>query len=220
MLLLEGPTMKQILSVAMLLALVAAPLVAQAATLDDASEALGKINDYTASLVVHEILGTSTQDRTYGYRFKKPHFISVDVVVGPDAGAAIVYKGGTQVRAHKGGMLAMIKMNMDLHDKRVLSLRGDSIDTGTFGSVLDELKSTKGTMSEADGASVDGIPTTAVTLVVADPAANHNVSKEVVFFAKSSHLPVRRERYEGERLVKDEKWTSVKLNVGLTDANF
>ena len=75
-------------------------------------------------------------------------------------------------------------------------------------------------MSEADGASIDGIATTAVTLVLADPATNHNVSKEVVFFAKSSHLPVRRERYEGERLVKDEKWTSVKLNVGLTDANF
>ena len=212
--------MKPILSLAMLLAIVVAPLSAQAGALDEASEALAKVNDYTTSLVVHEILGTATQDRTYGYRFKKPHFIGVDVISGPDAGAAIVFKGGTQVRAHKGGMLAMIKMNMDLHDKRVLSLRGDSIDTGTFGSVVDELKSTKGTMSEADGASIDGIATTAVTLVLADPATNHNVSKEVVFFAKSSHLPVRRERYEGERLIKDEKWTSVKLNVGLTDASF
>ncbi len=212
--------MKPILSLAMLLAIVVAPLAAQAGALDEASEALAKVNDYTTSLVVHEILGTATQDRTYGYRFKKPHFIGVDVISGPDAGAAIVFKGGTQVRAHKGGMLAMIKMNMDLHDKRVLSLRGDSIDTGTFGSVVDELKSLKGTLSEADGAAVDGIATTALTLVVADPAANHNVSKEIVSFAKSSHLPVRRERFEGERLVKDEKWTSVKLNVGLTEGSF
>ena len=212
--------MKSLTSLALLVALAAAPLAAQAGTLDEANEAYAKVTDYTATVIVHEILAAATQDRTYGYRFKKPHFISVDVVAGPDSGSNISYKGGAQVRAHKGGMLAMIKLNLDLHDKRVLSLRGDSIDTGTFGSVLDEFKTVKGTTTEADGATLDGIATSAVTLVVADPAANHNVSKEIVSFAKSSHLPVRRERFEGDRLVKDEKWTSVKTNVGLGDRDF
>ena len=212
--------MKSLVSIALGLALVAAPLAARAGALDDASEAYAKVGDYTATIVVHEILGTATQDRTYGYRFKKPHFISVDVIAGPDAGAGIVYKGGATVRAHRGGAISFIKRNLDMHDKQVLSLRGDGIDTGTFGSVIDSLKTTKGTLSEVDSGSIDGIATIAVTLLLADPTAHHNVTKEIVSFAKSSHLPVRRERFEGERLVKDEKWTSVKTNVGLSDRDF
>jgi hypothetical protein len=116
--------------------------------------------------------------------------------------------------------LSFVKLTLDIHDARAESLRGDTIDTAYFGQKLTHFETTKGELSEAPGPVVEGAPTVAITLNVADPSTDHDVSREVLYLSTVTHLPVKAERYEGKALVKREIFRDLKANVGLTDADF
>jgi hypothetical protein len=211
-----------------LLALATALLVAGALprpalagdTLAQALDAYAKINDYTADIVVHEVQGTDVQDRTYRYFFLRPTFVKTQILDGPGRGGGAVWIGGDQVSGHQGGFLSAIHLKISLHDKRATSLRGDTMDTGTFGAMLGMFKDPKGTVTETDDKTVDGILTDELSLKVADPAALGGITRYDLYIAHATHLPVRRERYVGDQLVKSEKVTNPKPNTGLTQSDF
>jgi hypothetical protein len=160
------------------------------------------------------------QDRGYNYAFKKPALAKIETVSGPGRGSAAVWHGGDTVRGHQGGFFSGIKLNIGIHDGRAVSLRGDTIDSASFPSQLEHFRTTKGELSEAAGPAIGGVATESLTLKVADPAANANVSRDVLFISSATHLPLRRERFEGDRLVKQEEFTNLKLNPGLKDDDF
>ena len=191
-----------------------------ASPLGDFSDAWAKITDYTCNVKVHETDGARTEDRLYAYAFKKPHMARIDIVDGPGKGGGAVWLGGDKVKGHQGGLLSGIHLTVDITDKRATSLRGDTIDTGTFGAVLDAFKTTKGELTEGPGPLIDGAATEAITLKVANPQANKGVSRDQLFISKANHLPVRRVRYDGDKIVKDEIFSNIKINPGLTDADF
>ena len=194
---------------------------AHAATpLGEFAEAWAKINDYTSNVKVHETDDGRTEDRRYAYAFKKPHMARTDIIEGPGKGGGAVWLGGDKVKGHQGGLLSGIHLTVDIKDKRATSLRGDTIDTGTFGAILDSFKSTKGELSEGPGPLIEGTATEAITLKVATPASNGNISRDQLFISKATHLPVRRIRYEGDKIVKDETFSNVKVNPGLSGADF
>ena len=195
-------------------------LPASASPLSDFADAWAKINDYSCHVKVHEIDGSKSEDRVYAYAFKKPHMARTDIIEGPGKGGGAVWLGGDKVKGHQGGFLSGIHLTVDIKDKRATSLRGDTIDTGTFGAILDAFKTTKGELSEGPGPAIEGTATEAITLKVASPAANNNVSRDQLFISKSTHLPVRRVRYEGDKIVKDETFSNLKLNPGLSEADF
>ncbi|GAC1425527.1 MAG: hypothetical protein NVSMB5_19870 [Candidatus Velthaea sp.] len=99
-------------------------------------------------------------------------------------------------------------------------MRGDSVDTGTFGAMLERFKTVKGEIGEAPGPAIDGIEREAVTLKVADSVADKGVTREVLYLSKTAHLPVRRDRFAGDTLVKTETVSNVKTNVGLKAGDF
>jgi hypothetical protein len=99
-------------------------------------------------------------------------------------------------------------------------LRGDAVDSATIPAMLDEFTSIKGNVSEAPGPPIDGAGTVAVTLDVADPSTDKNVSRIVLYLSDSTHLPVRRERFVGTDLVKSENVTDMQTNVGLNATDF
>jgi outer membrane lipoprotein-sorting protein len=213
--------MKRVIGFLATLAIAASTTAVQAGPiLDEANAAFAKVNDYTATVTVHEVDGKNADDHVYAYAFKRPTSAKIDVLSGSNKGGGIVWTGGDKVKGHRGGILSGIHLTLDLHDKQVLSLRGDSIDTGTIPAMLDRFKQVKGDVTEGSGMTIDGVATDAVTLKVADSAADKGVTREVLYLSKTTHLPVRRDRFAGDTLVKSEVFTNLKTNVGLKDSDF
>ncbi|HTV74791.1 MAG TPA: hypothetical protein VME66_13930 [Candidatus Acidoferrales bacterium] len=184
------------------------------------ASALDDLQDYTVIIKTHEVQGQRVEDRVQQFWFKKPMLAKVVVTSGPGRGGAAVWHGGPTLRGHQGGLLSFVKMTIDIHDPRAESLRGDTIATAYFGDKLAHFETTAGQLSEAPGPVMDGTPTDAVTLDVADPSADHDVTREVLYISRTTHLPVKADRFEGTALVKSETFSDLKVNVGLTDADF
>ncbi|MGA3036509.1 MAG: hypothetical protein ABSE64_03400 [Vulcanimicrobiaceae bacterium] len=193
---------------------------AYASALGDFSEAWTKVNDYTCQITTHETIGTDVQDRVYDFAFKKPHSAKIDITGGAGKGGGSIWTGGDTVRGHMGGLLHGFSQTVPRTDPRATSLRGDTIDSASFGSILAVYQSGKGVLSESTIDTISGSPVDTITLLIANPSANKDVSKDVLFISRVSHLPVRRERYEGTILVKREDFVNVKLNPGLKDTDF
>lgn len=176
------------------------------------------IDSYTATIATHEVLGTQTQDRVYHYAYLKPHFAKIDIVSGPGKGGGAVWGGGDTVKGHQGGFTSFIKLSISITDPRATSLRGDTIDHGSFQSVADELSTGK-VEPATTAATVDGAPSDLVAIDLT-PAAAGGVTKVVVAFSRATHLPVRRTAFAGDAQVKQEDFSDVKINPGLTEADF
>ena len=193
---------------------------ASASALTDFNDAWNKVDNYSCSIVVHESLGTQTQDRHYDYWFKKPNLAHIEITSGPGKGSGSVWHGGDTVRGHQGGFLHGIQMNVSINDGRAVTLRGDTINTASFGFILGVFQSGIGTVTEGPGETIDGAATDTVSMKITNPSTNKNVTRDVIYLSKSTHLPVRRMRYEGDTMVKQEDFVNVKLNPGLKDSDF
>ena len=135
-----------------------APGATAETALDRFSAAVNAVQDYTGVLTVHESEGTKTEDRVMDVWFKKPSMVKIAVVGGSGKGGVVVWDGGPTVRGHEGGMLKFITLTLGLHNSRVASLRGATIENGTFTWQVQHLRTVKGKMSEAPGPIVDGAP--------------------------------------------------------------
>lgn len=184
------------------------------------SAAVDLLQDYAATIAVHEVEGRRTQDRVVRYLYKKPTTVKVEVIRGAGRGGVALWRGGDAVRGHQGGFLSMIRLTVGLHDPRAVSLRGDTIDSAYFGSALEHFKTTPGTIEEEPGPEIEGVPTEEIVLKAADPKTNRGVSKDVLYLSRQTHLPVERKRYEGDLLVKSEFFSNVRVNAGLSDKDF
>ena len=103
-------------------------------------ETWAKTPSYTTDIKVHETKGSDVQDRTYHYAYLKPHFAKIDVTGGPGRGGGVTWDGGDTVSGHQGGLLSGIHLKVSIHDARAVSLRGDTIDSGSFQNMADAIK--------------------------------------------------------------------------------
>lgn len=181
-------------------------------------DAFAKVNDYTVTVRAHETKGSSVQDRTYHYWFKKPSMAKTLIVAGDGNGSGGVWNGGDKVSGHQGGMLAWIHLKVDLHDGRATSLRGYTIPEGLLQNEVDKYRQIKGELSQRNGPEIDGVATDEIDLTPADPA--DGVTKMTIYLNKQTHFPVRQVRYAGDKIVADETFLDLKTNVGLADSEF
>ena len=117
-------------------------------------------------------------------------------------------------------MLSHFHLKVDLHDHRAVSLRGYTIPDGLLNNEFDKYKEIKGELTQRSGPEIDGQATDEVELKPADPAAVAGVTRMVIYLSKSTHLPVKQQRYEGDKVVAEETFYDVKTNVGLSDSEF
>jgi outer membrane lipoprotein-sorting protein len=178
------------------------------------------VNDYTCVLHVHEAKGTQAQDRVYQYSFMKPHYVKTLIVDGSGAGSGGVWVGGDQMSGHLGGILSGIHMKISLNDPRAVSLRGVTIPQGLLPLIIDDYATIPGKLTQVDGGKIGGVETERLDLRVADPAANHDVSEQVVYLSKETHWPIRQIMYSGSQIVVDESVNDIRTNVGLTQSDF
>lgn len=166
------------------------------------------VSNYAETIVAHETTndGKDVQDRTYAYVYVKPDHALIAITAGPGRGGAVAWNGGPTVRGHKGGILAGIKLTLDKHDARVVSLRGDAVDDASFGHEIERYLTIAGTLS--DGKAQDG----STTITFAPKATEASgVTREMLTFA-SNGLPSKREQFVGERSVKVETFSNVRIN--------
>lgn len=178
------------------------------------------VTDFTCVLHVHEAKGSEIQDRVYQYSFMKPHYVKTLVLDGNGKGSGAVWVGGNQVSGHLGGVLAFIHVKLDVHDPRAVSLRGVTIPQGLLPGVVDDYGTIAGKLTESDGGKIGGIESDRLQLEVADPAANHDVSEQILYLSKDSHWPIRQIMYSGSQIVLDEWVNDLKTDVGLRMSDF
>jgi hypothetical protein len=168
------------------------------------------ITGYSATVTVSEQLGAKTQQEVLDYTFLKPSSATMHIITGPNAGATVVWSGGTTVVAHRGsGLSAMFKKTFPLHDPQVTTIRGSSLDQLSFGAILVHGADTAGVIAEVDGPTIDGVPTDEVTLVPTNAVIDTGLTLEVVDLSKVTHLPVRLLGYEGATLVRTIVFSNV-----------
>jgi outer membrane lipoprotein-sorting protein len=182
--------------------------------------AFAAVNDYTCVLHVHEAKGTQTQDRVYQYEFMKPHFVKTLILEGDGKGSGGVWTGGDQVSGHQGGFLSGIHMKISVNDGRAVSLRGVTIPEGLLQNRVDSYATIPGKLTEIAGGKIDGVETDRLELKVADPAANHGVSEQIMYLNKETHWPIRQIMYDGSQVVVDETISDLKTDVGLKQSDF
>jgi len=173
------------------------------------------VQSYTCVMTAHEVSGTHVQDRTYDYKFRKPHDTRMDVTGGDGRGSAAVWNGGDRVKGHQGGFLSFIHLNLDIHASLAVSVRGATIAETNFGALLDHLKGLK-------SATIDATPDgdqTKINVAVADPSADGNITKEQVTLG-ANDLPVEYDQWEGDALVKHITYTQFVRNPAIPDSAF
>jgi len=194
--------------------------LSNARALDTAAAAFAKVTDYQMNVSVHETSSDRVEDRVYSVWFKNPAQERVEIDAGPDKGRQIVWQGGAKVKTRRSGLLGRLRATLDLHDGAVSTLRGDSIDTLTIPAMLADFTAIKGKIFQGPGPEIGGAHSIAVTLAVEDPAVDNGVTRIVLYLSDATHLPVRRERFSGALLVKTEDLTDLRVNAGLTAADF
>jgi hypothetical protein len=198
----------------------AASAADQAPAIAAFDRAYSGVTDYTCILHVHEAKGTQTQDRVYQYSFLNPHYVKTLILDGDGKGAGGVWVGGDQVSGHLGGILSGFHLKVGLHDPRAVSLRGVTIPDGLLPRIIDDYGTIPGKLTQTDGGRIGGIDTDRLELSVADPAANHDITDQIVYLSKETHWPIRQIMYSGSQIVLDESVNDLKTNVGLTKNDF
>lgn len=179
------------------------------------ASAWAKVSTYRCAITAREVSGSHVQDRTYDLYFRKPFDTRMDVTGGDGRGGAAVWHGGDTVKGHQGGFFSFVKLNLNIHDSKAVSVRGTTIADANFGALLDHIKGLKGATI---GATQDGDKTN-IDVAVADPSADNNVTKERMVLG-ASNLPVEYDQWEGDAQVKHVTYFDVKVNVTIPDSEF
>jgi len=174
-------------------------------------EAWANITAYRTTITIFEQKGTEVQNVVFDYNFRKPSSATVRCVTGPSAGITLEWSGGDTVVAHRGGLLAFFKKTHSLHDPQVVTIRGSSIDQLSFGAFLTHSRGTPGTISQAAGPTILGIPTEAVILVPTSSVTDTGLTREIVDLSKPTNLPLRVLGYDGDALVRQIDFSDVTL---------
>jgi outer membrane lipoprotein-sorting protein len=175
------------------------------------TKAWATVTAYNATITAFEQKGIAVQNVIFKYTFRKPTTVTVDVVGGPNNGVSILWTGGTTVSAHRSGLASAFKETLSLHDPKITTIRGSSIDRLSFSQILAHAQTTAGKFSQGPGPLINGVATDAVTLVPKNPAADAGYTREIIEISRLTHLPLRIVGYQGPTLVRVVDFVAVTL---------
>jgi cytochrome oxidase Cu insertion factor (SCO1/SenC/PrrC family) len=169
-----------------------------------------QVRDFSVTIDALETSGKRTQAQQLRYEYRMPHQALLEVLNGPERGSVVVWNVGDQkATAYRRG-LALFKLRADPRDPRLTSMRGNGILTPNFAALLSCFVAHQSHVSEQRGLNVNNEPTKAIELNYAgfacpnDSTDDRKVTRDVLYVAQDTGLPVLRERFEGKMLV--ERW--------------
>lgn len=185
-------------------------LAATGKPLDQLAEAWSDLHGYNATIQLYEVKGSNSEHAVFAYSFTKPASVTMHVNQGPNAGATVTWTGGSTVRASKSGAFGItMGKTVSLNDPLVTSLRGYSVSDLSFAGILAHAQQTAGTLSSGS-TKLNGAPVIAVTLNVANPAQDNGMTREVLYLAQNTQLPLRIDGFTGSQLVRIYRFTITK----------
>jgi len=135
----------------------------------------------------------------------------IAVVDGDGKGSVAVWSGGDRVRGHRGGILSIFKLNLDINSPLALTLRGGTIAQVNMGWLLAHIQtigSREFTVSQQGADDVLSAP-------VHEAAPNDDVVREVYVFDPSG-LPLEGFQYGvNDLLLKHVVFSDCHLDVAL-----
>jgi hypothetical protein len=167
------------------------------------------VTAYSATVTVFEQHGAAVQNVVFSYTFRRPSTVTVDVVGGPNNGVSLLWKGGPTLTAHRSGLASAFKETLSLHDAKVTTIRGSSIDELSFARILAHAQQTAGAISQSSGPLINGVATDTVTLIPAKAATDAGYTREIIEISRATHLPLRIMGYQGATLVRKVDFVSV-----------
>jgi outer membrane lipoprotein-sorting protein len=179
------------------------------------SSAWDGVHSYTCTITAHEVLDSDVQDRVYNAVFERPNNVRMDIIGGAGKGGAAIWNGGDTVYGHEGGFLSFIRLHLNIHDSKAVSLRGTTIAQSSFGALLQRFKDLKTSSLDAKTAGGE----TTVTANVLDPASDDGVTSEVLILG-ADHLPTTYTQFEGTKLVNHVSYWNYKANVAIPDSTW
>jgi hypothetical protein len=175
------------------------------------TKAWATVTAYNTTITVFEQKGVAVQNVIFKYTFRKPTTVTVDVVGGPNNGVSILWKGGTTVSAHRSGLASAFSKTLSLHDPKITTIRGSSIDQLGFSQILAHARTTAGKFSQGPGPLINGVATDAVTLIPTNPVADAGYTREIIDISRLTHFPLRIVGYQGPTLVREVGFVAVTL---------
>jgi len=171
--------------------------------------AWNNLKSYTCTWTVHEMQGSKTQYRVYHVFFQKPLNTRAEVVDGDGKGSVAVWDGGDRVRGHQGGFLSVIKLNLDIHNRLAVSLRGATIAQVNMGWLLQHLRAINSKDCKVSRQGVNSV----LSASVHEPTPDTDVVREVYVFNPSG-LPVEAFQYGvNDRVLKHVVYSGYRPNV-------
>jgi outer membrane lipoprotein-sorting protein len=185
------------------------------ATLAAFEDAWSAVNGYRCTIVAHEVAGDDVQDRTYRLAFRKPHDTRLEIVAGAGKGGVAIWRGGGDVRGHRGGLLSFVHLTVGLHNPLVTTLRGTTIAAVNFGAVLAHWQALEMQTSIEVHAAPDGLELIAH---LGAPTAS-GVTEETVVLGRD-HLPTAYREYAAGQLVKSVRYEDVRTDAAIPESDF
>ncbi len=187
-----------------------------------------KVNDYQANIVTEEFDADQPTARHFHFSYMRPDHVKAEVMDGPLRGMVAIWNGGDKVIVFHHGMLAGVRVPFPLHDHMVTSPRGNTIASANFGEALACYDAHAEFVREHDGPVIDGIPTIELVLggdaPIACPGYSDKdvlaVTKDALIVDPHTNLPLRRVRYAGDTLLEQWDIHDLRVNTGLTQADF
>jgi outer membrane lipoprotein-sorting protein len=179
------------------------------------STAWAGVKTYTCTITAHEVKGRDVQDRVYHVAFMRPNNMRMDIVGGAGRGGAAVWTGGSTLFGHQGGFLSFVKLHLNIHDPKAVSLRGTTVAQASFGALLDRVKSLK--IATLDAKTQNGL--TRMSAQIAGAAPEKDVTSILMVFA-ANHLPVEYDEYMGSTVVDHVVYSNYMGNVTLPDSTW
>ncbi len=110
------------------------------------------------------------------------------------------------VSASKSGMFGItLRKSVSLNDPLVTSMRGYTVSDLSLPGILAHAQQVAGALSSAS-TTVNGKPVIAVTLNVANPLQDNGMTREVLYLAQATQLPVRVDGFAGRQLVRSYRF--------------
>lgn len=169
------------------------------------------LRSYTCTWTVLEVQGSRTQYRVYHIFFQKPLETRAEVVDGDGKGSVAIWNGGDRVRGHRGGILSIFKLNLDINSPLALTLRGGTIAQVNMGWLLQHIQTIGSREFTVSRQGADYM----LSASVHEPAPNDDVLREVYVFDPNG-LPLEGFQYGvNDLLLKHVVFSDCHLDVAL-----
>jgi hypothetical protein len=196
----------------------AIPLLSVPPALNDARAAIAALTSYTATVAVHETVGSRELVRTVTIAVKRPA-TKMTIVDGTKPGTVIAWRGDGKTRLRRLGILAHLPaVAVDRASPALAFADGAPVTSVLFPDAIAAFDPSIGTIAQSAGPVIAGAATDDITeeLPATPPAKARRI---VLTLDRATHLPVRFARYVEDTLVETAVYENVVPNAQLRDAD-